>query len=327
MVAGVFEAPASSANLGPGYDVFSLALGKPRLRLGIVAEDSDEFEVMIKATGKYGSEIPTNPDENAAAKAAEAVLRYRKIRKKLSITIDASIPPRKGLGASGAEAAAAVYGLNTLLGLGLTREEMVELASAAEPGQHADNVAASLLGGFVITHRDEFGFSVLSLKPPENLGIVLIIPDVKKKSTAAARKAVPQNIATSVHVRIAAETALAAAAMAQGDVDLFLRAVLMDPFVEPARADAGVYGSGYTAQKLLQEKQELYRRFGVSLVISGAGPSRLILFNRARNMGKVGERPVDKALEKVVQGLDEDGIRVLEIFETFPNTTGCVKIS
>ncbi|MEM0336389.1 MAG: hypothetical protein QXN23_02530 [Candidatus Caldarchaeum sp.] len=327
MVAGVFEAPASSANLGPGYDVFSLALEKPRLRLSIVAENSDDVEVELKAIGRYCSEIPVNLAENAAAKAAEAVLRYRKICKKLSLTIDASIPPRKGLGASGAEAAAAVYGLNTLLELGLTREEMVELASTAEPGQHADNVAASLLGGFIIAHRDEFGFSVLSLKPPENLGAVLIIPDVKKESTAAAREAVPQNVSTSVHVKIAAETALAAAAIARGDVDLFLRAVLVDPLVEPARADAGVYGRGYDARKLLREKLELYKGFGVAMVISGAGPSRLLLFNRVKNTGKVGGRPVDKAVEKVVQGLDEEGIKVLEILETFPDTKGCVKIS
>ncbi|MEM2986198.1 MAG: hypothetical protein QXZ71_03990, partial [Candidatus Caldarchaeum sp.] len=101
----------------------------------------------------------------------------------------------------------------------------------------------------------------------------------------------------------------------------------VDTLVAPARADAGVYGRGYDARKLLREKLELYKGFGVAMVISGAGPSRLLLFNRVKNTGKVGGRPVDKAVEKVVQGLDEEGIKVLEILETFPDTKGCVKIS
>lgn len=320
---GVFLSPASSANLGPGYDVFALALAKPNLRLSI--EISDGTGTSIEVEGRYRDEIPRDPNINAAAKAAKIVLQTYRIEKEVHLKLDASIPPRKGLGASGAEAAAAVYGLNELLNLRLTRDEMVFLAAKAEPGEHLDNVSASIHGGFVICLRDVLGYRTATLPPPPGLGLIIIMPNVFKESTAAARKAVPETVSITEQVEIAAKTAATAAAIATGDVGLFLRAVLLDPVVERRRAETGVYGK-VNWDALFEEKKLLYQRYGVSEVISGAGPSRLLLFDKRLDKAEMGKRKVDEAVATVVANIEKTGVKVLEIIETEPDVFGCRKI-
>ncbi|MDW8084013.1 MAG: homoserine kinase [Candidatus Caldarchaeum sp.] len=321
---GVFISPASSANIGPGFDVFAIALEKPSLKLEVDVEEGEG--VTVEVEGPYRDEIPTDPSLNAAGKAAQQLLQSKRIKKSIRIALEASIPPRKGLGASGAEAAAAVYALNKLLGLGLTDDEMVMAAAAAEPGNHADNVSASLLGGFVVCLRDRLGLKVVSIPPPSDLGLVVIVPDIRKESTEAARKAVPSSVEMSVHVEVASKVAAASAAVCLGDVGLFLRSVVFDPLVECSRADAGVYGVGVTCRKLLEEKRVLFERYGVAEVVSGAGPSRLLLFDRKENKQEVGRRKIDEAVAELIRRLEESGTRILETIETRPSMLGCRQI-
>lgn len=324
MLKGVFEAPGSSANVGPGYDVFAIALEKPCLTLTAEIKDGDGVSIEIK--GKYKDEVPSEPYSNAAGKAVQSLLETMNLRKHVKLVIEASIPPRKGLGASGAEAAAAVYALNKLLKLGLSKEEMVAIASQAEPGGHMDNVSASIYGGFVVCLRDELGLRVVSIQPPKDLGLVVVVPDVVKESTAAARKAVPEYVGMRLHLDVAAKMASAVAAACLDDVELFLRSVAFDPLIESRRADAGVYGRGITSNYLLEEKRILFRSYGVAEVISGAGPSRLLLFNRRENTGEVGKRKVDGALTELTHRIEKTGAKVLEIIETTPNLNGCREI-
>jgi len=321
MLRGFFKAPASSANIGPGYDIFSLALANPSLKLEVsVGEGSG---IQVRNTGKYGAQLSTDSQKHAGALAASNLLKHLGLEKRVELVFEANIPPRKGLGASGAEAAAAVYGLNTLLGLKLTKAELVRFAASAEPGGHADNVAASLLGGFVILLQNDDLLDTFRVKPHEDLGMIVVVPDVEKESTAAARKALPEVVEVKTHVGLASRTAVAAAALALSDLDLFLKAVHIDPFVEVARANAGVYGPWLTGEKLLEEKRRLYKLYHIAEVISGAGPSRLLLFKKSENKRDFGRRPVDEALQEVMESIEAGGGRVLEVFETEADAYGC----
>jgi homoserine kinase len=125
---------------------------------------------------------------------------------------------------------------------------------------------------------------------------------------------------------VASRTAVAAAALALSDLDLFLKAVYLDPFVEVARATAGVYGPWLDGEKLVEEKQRLFKLYHVAEVISGAGPSRLLLYKKSENRGDYGGRPVDEALKEVLEGVEAGGGRVLEVFETVADLYGCTPI-
>ncbi|MEM1964587.1 MAG: hypothetical protein QXH12_00545 [Candidatus Caldarchaeum sp.] len=322
---GVFKAPASSANIGPGYDVFSIALENPSLTVEISVDEGDE--VVVVNRGRFASLMTSEPEKNAGAVAASKLFRRMNLRRRIELVFHAEIPPRKGLGASGAEAAATVYGLNRLLNLGMRDNELVEVAASAEPGGHPDNVAASLLGGFVACLRHDAGLNVLKTNPPKDLGVVVIVPDVEKESTASARRAVPDKLSVELHVEVVSRACVAALALCRDNLDLFFKAVSRDPFVEYFRAEAGVYGRGVNGRGLLAEKERLLKNYNVAEVVSGAGPSRVLFFKISENSQRKGQRPVDAAVKEVVDGFEAAGHRVLEIFDTRPSLTGCVQTS
>jgi len=315
--------PASSANLGPGYDVFSVALENPHLIVEATAVEGGS--VSIVNMGEHAGEVTDDPEKHAGARAARRLLSDRAPSKGVQIRVNVSIPPRKGLGLSGAEAAGAVYAVNYLYKLGLTPGELIQYAAYAEPGGHLDNVAASLLGGFTISLKDSLlgGTVFKTLRPPDDLGLTVIVPDVYKTSTEDARKAVPEQVSGRHLVEAVARSSLAAACLAASDVDLLLRCVLYDPYVELARADAGVYGRGVGRHTLLAEKLELYKRYHVVETISGAGPSRLLWYKLSENTGGEGTRPVDRAVEIIRDNLASAGYRISRIYHTRPSTLGC----
>jgi homoserine kinase len=315
--------PASSANLGPGYDVFSVALENPHLE--VYAEAVEGEGVKIVNIGEYAGEVTDDPERHAGARAAHKLLSDRMPSKGVLIRVNVSIPPRKGLGLSGAEAAGAVYAVNHLYKLGLTANELIQYAAYAEPGGHLDNVTASLLGGFTISMRDSLlgGMAFKTLRPPDDLGLTVIIPDVHKTSTEDARKAVPDQVSRQQLVEAVARSSLATASLALSDVDLLFRCVLYDPYVELARADAGVYGHGVDRHALLTEKLELYKRYHVVETISGAGPSRLLWYKLSENSGGAGTRPVDRAVEMIGENLASAGYKISRIYHTRPSAMGC----
>jgi homoserine kinase len=171
------RAPATSANVGPGYDIFALALQDP----------SDEFEISL--TEKAGvtiqvdndvNGIPTNPRDNTAGLAALELIGKFGVTQGVHIRIIKHICSGGGMGTTGASAGATVYGLNALLGLNLSANEMIEIARKGEVASggspHADNVAAVILGGFVLVKSYE-PMDVLKLQLPE---IPVVLAAIKK---------------------------------------------------------------------------------------------------------------------------------------------------
>lgn len=176
------KVPATSANLGAGFDVFGIALDKPYDVIEV--EKSDKLEIII--TGRGAKFIPTDPNKNTAGRVAATM------EKKVKISIHREIPLSSGLGSSAAPAAGVAFALNEMYDMGLSPEKLVRLAAKGEKVaakvEHADNVAPAILGGFVIVHRQR----IISLNP-DNIGIVAVHPDIIV-STRRARAILPKGL-------------------------------------------------------------------------------------------------------------------------------------
>lgn len=314
--------PSSSANLGPGFDVLSIALREPSLRVSLSLSDGDGIRVLLK--GKYGGSVNADPETHSGCRALRALMAKYDINEGLEMVVYVDIPPKKGLGLSGAEAAGAVVAANELLSLGLSKDDMVHYASYGEPEGHMDNVSASVCGGFNIVVRDYItGMPrVYSFRPPSDLGTVVIVPNVEKKSTRDARKAVPDFVHKSDMVGNVSRVAAVSVGFVTGDVDCILRNIAWDTVVERSRADSQVYGSGIDWKFLEEEKLYLFKKYGIAETISGAGPSRILWYSISRH-----SQVIDEALGYVLDRLKELGYEAEAIFKTYPSEIGAYKTS
>lgn len=185
------KAPSSTANLGPGFDVFGLAvdaffdevtLTKKKSGVSIITEDN----------------IPTNPDNNTAGLVAKNMIKKFKIKDGIEIKIKKGVPAGFGMGSSAASAAATVIAINEIYGLKLDENELVELAGYGERASagsiHYDNVAASVLGGFVIVKINPL--DIIRIEPPMDLRMCVAVPklEVPKKKTKVSRGVIPKKV-------------------------------------------------------------------------------------------------------------------------------------
>lgn len=268
--------PATTANLGPGFDVFALALKEP---YDVMEIEKIGSGVIIESEG-YS--IPNEAEKNCAGFVALEMLKKFEIKEGVKIKIKKNIKPASGLGSSAASGAGAAFALNKLFDLNLTKEEMVgyashgEIVSAGFP--HCDNVVACIFGGFTITVSYD-PLEVVNLKPPEDLGIVIALPNVDKGSTEVARSVVPKLIPRKKLVYNVGHASLLSAGIALKNIDLIKKA-MDDSIVEPARAKAGILREFFELKKLGKE-------LNVGTAASGAGPAILGIVekNRRKEVG------------------------------------------
>ena len=317
--------PASSANMGPGFDVNSIALQTPHLEMQVALRPSGSR--IITMTGTFGRDATTDPDINAAGKALDNFLSFFRKSAGYHVKIKAEIPPRKGLGLSGAESVGAILCANRLLNLRLPPKKIVEFAAVAEPSHHMDNVSASALGGFNIcyTHPLNRQVNFITIFPPTDLGVAIIVPDIEKKSTEDTRHLVPLTVVKEKYVASMSYIATVSAAFARNDVNAIIETLPWDFVVESARADGGAYGKGVTAEFLREEKQILSQRYHVAETISGAGPSRALWFSRhedakAKRRNHLGL--IAPAVEVVSERFESLGHKVEKVYITRPSGKG-----
>ncbi len=268
-------APASIANLGPGFDVFGVALDGlgDTIELRTVSEPG----VTIKVTGYEDEHIPLKARDNSAGAVLEAAVKaVEPVGFRMEIV--KGIPPGKGMGSSGASAAAAAYAADILLGTGLKRRELVKLAAQGEAAvagsAHADNVSASLLGGFTLVGD---GYDVVRLDTPD-IGIAVVVPGIHYESkTRMARSLLPLNVPLKDAVRNIGFASRMAAAAALKDPVLFGNSIC-DSLVEPHRASMI---PNFHLVKLAALQAGAY---GCS--IAGGGPS---VFAVGENPGELGK--------------------------------------
>jgi homoserine kinase len=186
------EAPASSANLGCGFDVFALALAEPKDRLTLQRAQS-----RVSLTVSGSAQLAKEPKGNVAGAVATAIMAEHGVKCGVSMTLFKGVPVGAGLGSSAASSVAAAVGTNRLFRLGLREKEIIRFAGLGERlasgTAHYDNVAASLAGGFVIVRQ---GLDFAKLGPPKGMALCLVTPKVRlpKEKTKFARSLLPKEV-------------------------------------------------------------------------------------------------------------------------------------
>ena len=245
------RAPATSANLGSGFDVFGAALERPADVVRVEKADRTTIEV----TGVGSQYIPEDPEKNTVGAVAEA------LEAPAHIEIDKGVRPASGLGSSAASAAAAAVGLNELYDRGLSREALVPIAAEGEAvvsgAAHADNVAPSIMGGFTIARED--GVTAVDASIP----LVTCLPEIVV-STRDARGVVPEGARMEEVVEVVGNAATLAVGMARDDPDLVGRG-MDDSIVTPVRAKLI---AGYETVR-----SAAFDAGATGVTISGAGPA------------------------------------------------------
>ena len=251
-------APATTSNIGAGFDVFGLALKDP---YDIIEGRKIESGIVISEVTGPGSEgIPTDPEQNSVSIAAMEVLRRCDADFGIEIKIKKGIRPCSGIGSSGASAAGGAFLAHILCGEKLSPQEVVLCAAHAEDvtsgGFHADNVAPCVLGGFTVIRSYE-PFEVISIKPPENLGIVVAMPDVMVP-TRESRMVLPHEVPVKDMVFHLGNAACMVYGMQAGDLGLIGRSV-KDAVFEPGPCIISFYDkSSHQGEAIAESIVALY---------------------------------------------------------------------
>jgi homoserine kinase len=285
----VVSAPASSANLGPGFDCLALALDiRNRVEIGAAAGAA----VQVTVTGEGAGEAPAGPD-NLFLRAFVAAGGDPA---GLSFDMHNQVPFARGLGSS---AAAIVAGL-VAADAWHDRPPRDLLGLATELEGHPDNVAAALNGGLTLAWIGSGGVSAIGFGVPE-AGFVMVVAE-QRLSTDQARAALPDRVPRADAVHTAGRAALLVAALGSGDADL-LRDALDDRLHEPYRAALAPL-LGAVRDRVAGEPAVL------GATLSGAGPSVLVWCLPGAEQGVAGRLAGLSGASARAVAVAEQGVRI-----------------
>tara|TARA_B100001146_G_scaffold30141_1_gene23650 strand:+ start:1387 stop:2331 length:945 start_codon:yes stop_codon:yes gene_type:complete len=286
--------PSSTANLGPGFDVFGLAL------------DAYYDEITLSKTNKSTTNkpwhgvrilttdnIPKDPQQNTAGLVIKSMKQKFKIKSGVEIRIKKGVPAGFGMGSSAASAAAAALAFNKLFNLKLDNKMLVKCAGIGEKASagtiHYDNVAASLLGGFVIVKTKPL--DVIRLEPPKDLILCMAIPKIKvpNKKTKVSRSVIPKTVKLSDLTTNLSNAANIVSGFLLKDSDLIGRSI-QDVIVEPARK--------HLIPGFSKVKNNALNAGALGVTISGAGPSIIAFCKKSQNLKKI-EKSMEKGFNSV----------------------------
>jgi len=233
-------APATIANLGPGFDCLGVAIEGPGDTLEARTIPGGPPGVSIEEITGDAAGVPLEAERNCAGRAAQAVLARATGKgardAALVLRLHKGLPRGSGLGSSAASAVAGAVAAHMLLGTPLGSNALLEAAlegeCVASGGRHADNLAAALLGGFTIVRSHE-PLDVVRLEAPALLRFVVALPAMELE-TRHARAILPESVPLTAAIANWANTAAMVAAVARGSAADIGRAVV-DRVVEPAR--------------------------------------------------------------------------------------------
>jgi homoserine kinase len=270
------KAPSSTANLGPGYDVFGLALDAFFDEVTLTKKKQRGITIVSK------DQIPKNPKKNTAGVVVKAMQKKFKTRDGLEIKIKKGVPAGYGIGSSAASAAAAAVAFDKLYKLNLGQNSLVKLAGEGEKASagsiHYDNVAASVLGGFVIVRTDPF--DVIRINPPKNLALCIAVPEISvpAKKTEISRGVIPKKIKITDSIQNLSNATAIVAGFVQNNPEI-IGSSIKDVIVEPARSPM-IPGFNHVKKNALAAG-------ALGVTISGAGPSVIAFAKRSSNLKKI----------------------------------------
>jgi homoserine kinase len=284
--------PATSANLGPGFDTLGLALD---IHGDVTVTWSDR-----------PARFPENRGEQLALGAAQAVYQYAgKPRPSgLRVGIQSGLPVGRGLGASAVLRVGAVMGANILLGEPLDQDLVLRIATELEG--HADNAAPALLGGFQVVVWTGDRVVHVGVPVPETLRCVVFVPELEMP-TGASRKLLPTELERRDAVHNIGRSALLVAALATARLDA-LDVATQDVLHQPARS--ALFPAMYDIFRAAREAGAL------AAYLSGGGSSLMAL--TTDNETAIGEAMAACARDAGVKG---------QVIQTRPSPVGATVVS
>ncbi|MDA8229068.1 MAG: homoserine kinase [Desulfitobacterium hafniense] len=300
--------PATSANLGPGFDCLGLAL---TLYNRIIIEENQPFK--IKLTGEYREHIPLDETNLVWQTMCHLwnILNYP--IPQVSITLENNVPPTRGLGSSSTAIVGGLIAANTLAGSRLSKLELLQIANELEG--HPDNVTPALLGGVTLSVETDNGIMPRILAKNPKLSAIAIVPDLLLE-TDVARNLLSDEVARKDAVYNITHTGLIIEAFLREDYGL-LKEGMLDKLHQDKRSSL-IPGMFKVIEKALDSGA-----YGAAL--SGSGPTLLAL-TRPGNEFKVGKGMVDifdsygiKA-KSYYLAIDHHGTRVDVSIQPYTNT-------
>lgn len=302
-------APATVANVSCGFDIFGFAVDAPGDEVILTLKDEPGV-VVTKITGD-GGRLPKEADRNTSSVAVQAYLNSIKSNQGVSIELHKHLPLGSGMGSSAASSAAALVAINKLMGEPLTREQLLPFAMEAERvacgSAHADNVAPSLLGGFVLI-RGYAPLDVTKIPVPGQLYCTLVHPHLELK-TEDSRRVLKPTILLKDAITQWGNIAGLVAGLMKPDYGLISRS-LKDVIAEPIRS---VLIPGFDTIK-----EAAINAGALGCGISGSGPTIFMLSNDQSIAAKAGEA-VQKEFEKLklnseiyISKINDAGARIVD---------------
>lgn len=259
------KVPASTANLGPGFDSLALALSLYTTVSIEIRNDATQSHPMLKLVGPIAQQLPTGSDNLVTKVVKQMWPADAELLNRAFITISSEIPLARGLGSSAAATIAAAWAAASFTDKRPIPHMILKAALEFEP--HPDNLAASLMGGFVVSSTDDGNCRYEKLAWPDKWKIISIIPQ-QSLSTSEARAVLPKEVSLQDAVFNLQKTAILVAAVARTD-DLGLKHALTDRLHEPYRQAL--------IPLLAETKAALGELPYLGCVISGAGPSVTVI--------------------------------------------------
>lgn len=297
-------APATVANVSCGFDILGFAIDA----MGDVVEVREKKKpgLQVVSISGDGGRLPYEAEKNTCAVAIQAMLDELDLNIGMEIYLEKGLPLGSGMGSSAASAVAALVAANRLLGEPFEKKQLLPFAMVAEKvacgAGHADNVAPSLLGGFVLI-RDYHPLDVIKLHVPEGLHCTLLHPHFELK-TSDSRSVLRDSVSLKHSTIQSGNVAGLIAGLFQEDFDLIGRS-LRDVIAEPYRATLipGFY----------EVKEAVKAAGALGMGISGSGPT---LFSLSR-----GKEKVQSIIYAAQQVYDSIGLGV-DAYHSAINTQG-----
>lgn len=296
--------PATSANLGPGYNSMALALSLHNVIELSLIDEGLSFDLSGESTG----DLPRSPS-NLIVRGAAAVFRKTGCAPSgLHVSLESGIPAGCGLGSSAAAILGGVVAANVLVGSPLAREELLRIAVEVEG--HPEAVSAALFGGLVASSlsQEEFVYSTVPIAP---MRVVVALPVMDGPTPDAV---LPQGVSLSDAAANIGRASLVLLALSRGDFALLERA-MDDRLHEPFRR------RGIPAYKWA--KAAALRHGASAVAISGAGPA-LIAFSASNHeeianmMARAFREGADLETRTWILPVDTQGISISEIGVSLP---------
>jgi len=280
--------PASSANIGPGFDSAGLAVER-YLTLKVARQDQWEFKHLSPFLP-----VETDYEEHFIYQVAKKVAeKHEQVLPPCKVIVDSDIPLARGLGSSASAVVAGIELANQLCELKLSRTE--KLAYATEIEGHPDNVAPALFGGLVVSVKSVGGEIDFVQIPNIDLDLILYIPNVELK-TEEARNVLPNQFTRDEATSASGVSNVMIASLLTKDYERAGKMMEQDLFHEPYRAKL------IPNYEMIKQEAKKFGAYGT--VISGAGPTMISFAPKGEGQSIVTQ------MNKVLENYDVTSLQI-----------------